>query len=80
LSIILLKLFLSLDIPIYEGYGMTENTAIATTNYKGNNKIGTVGKAINETEIKTADDGEILIRGKHVMKVIIKTQKQQMKP
>jgi len=64
----ILKLFLSLDIPLYEGYGMTENTAIATTNYKGNNKIGTVGKAINETEIKIADDGEILIRGKHVMK------------
>jgi long-chain acyl-CoA synthetase len=64
----ILKLFLSLDIPLYEGYGMTENTAIATTNYKGNNKIGTVGKAINETEIKIAGDGEILIHGKHVMK------------
>ena len=64
----ILKLFLSLDIPLYEGYGMTENTAIATTNYDGNNKIGTVGKAINETEIKIAEDGEILIRGKHVMK------------
>ena len=47
---------------------MTENTAIATTNYEGNNKIGTVGKAIKETEIKIADDGEILIHGKHVMK------------
>ena len=47
---------------------MTENTAIATTNYEGNNKIGTVGKAINEAEIKIADGGEILIRGKHVMK------------
>ena len=64
----ILKLFLSLDIPIYEGYGMTENTAIATTNYEGNNKIGTVGRAINETEIKIGEDGEILIRGKHVMK------------
>ena len=70
----ILKLFLSLDIPIYEGYGMTENTAIATTNYEGNNKIGTVGKAINETEIKIADDGEILIRGKHVMKGYYKNQ------
>jgi len=64
----ILKLFLSLDIPLYEGYGMTENTAIATTNYEGNNKIGTVGKAINDTGIKIAEDGEILIRGKHVMK------------
>jgi len=64
----ILKLFISLDIPIYEGYGMTENTAVATTNYEGNNKIGTVGKAINETEIKIGEDGEILIRGNHVMK------------
>ena len=64
----ILKLFLSLGIPLYEGYGMTENTAIATTNYEGNNKIGTVGRAINETKIKIGEDGEILIRGKHVMK------------
>jgi long-chain acyl-CoA synthetase len=64
----ILRLFQSLDIPIYEGYGMTENTAVATNNYDGNNKIGTVGRALNKTEVKISDDGEILIRGKHVMK------------
>jgi long-chain acyl-CoA synthetase len=47
---------------------MTENTAVATNNYDGNNKIGTVGRALNKTEVKISDDGEILIRGKHVMK------------
>ena len=47
---------------------MTENTAVATINYHGNNKIGTVGRAINKTEVKISDDGEILIQGNHIMK------------
>ena len=64
----ILKFFHSLDIPIYEGYGMTENTAVATTNHDGNNKIGTVGIPLEETEIKISDDGEILIKGNHTMK------------
>tara|TARA_Y100000310_G_scaffold2306_1_gene2905 strand:+ start:19608 stop:21383 length:1776 start_codon:yes stop_codon:yes gene_type:complete len=64
----ILRLFQSLDIPLYEGYGMTENTAVATINYHGNNKIGTVGRAINKTEVKISDDGEILIQGNHIMK------------
>ena len=41
---------------------MTENTAGASLNYVGNNKIGSVGKAIPETEIKIANDGEILLK------------------
>ncbi|MBI88981.1 MAG: hypothetical protein CMG60_02750 [Candidatus Marinimicrobia bacterium] len=64
----ILKLFQDLGIPLFEGYGMTENTAGATLNYMDNNKIGTVGKAFPSTEIKIADDGEILIKGDHVMK------------
>ena len=64
----ILTMFHDLDIPLYEGYGMTENTAGATLNFIGNNKIGTVGKALPETEIKIASDGEILLKGDHVMK------------
>ena len=64
----ILHLFQFLGIPIFEGYGMTENAAGATLNYEGFNKIGSVGKALPDTEIKIADDGEILIKGKHVMK------------
>ena len=64
----ILELFQQLGIPLFEGYGMTENTAGATLNYHGNNKIGSVGKAIVDTEIKIASDGEVLIRGDHVMK------------
>ncbi|MBT3502253.1 MAG: long-chain fatty acid--CoA ligase [Candidatus Marinimicrobia bacterium] len=64
----ILTFFQSLDIPLFEGYGMTENVAGATLNYTGNNKIGSVGKAMPGTEMKIADDGEILISGDHVMK------------
>ncbi len=64
----ILLLFQELEIPLFEGYGMTENAAGATLNYVDNNKIGTVGKAIPGTEIKIAEDGEVLIKGNHVMK------------
>jgi long-chain acyl-CoA synthetase len=70
----ILKLFQQLGIPLFEGYGMTENTAGATLNYHGNNKIGSVGKAVIDTEIKIAEDGEVLIRGDHVMKGYYKNQ------
>jgi len=64
----ILALFQKLDIPLFEGYGMTENTAGATLNYLGHNKIGSVGKALPNTEIKIANDGEVMIQGDHVMK------------
>ena len=70
----ILQLFQQLGIPLFEGYGMTENTAGATLNYHGNNKIGSVGKAVIDTEIKIAEDGEVLIRGDHVMKGYYKNQ------
>ena len=64
----ILTLFQFLGIPLFEGYGMTENAAGATINFIGNNKIGTVGKPVPDTEMKIAEDGEILIKGDHVMK------------
>jgi long-chain acyl-CoA synthetase len=64
----ILELFQSLGIPIFEGYGMTENTAGATLNYAEQNRIGSVGPVFPGTEMKVADDGELLIRGPHVMK------------
>jgi long-subunit acyl-CoA synthetase (AMP-forming) len=64
----ILKLFHTLDIPLYEGYGMTETTAGASLGYKGNHKFGTVGKPFSGTELMISDSGEILFRGRHVMK------------
>ena len=64
----ILSLFQYLGIPLFEGYGMTENAAGASLNYVGKNKIGSVGPAFPGTELKIADDGEVLIKGQHVMK------------
>jgi long-chain acyl-CoA synthetase len=53
---------------IIEAYGLTENCAGATANRIEKTKIGTVGMPFPGTELKLAEDGEILLRGPHLMK------------
>ncbi len=57
-----LKFFMALGVPIFEGYGQTENTAYATANRMGDSKLGTVGVPNPGVELKLGDDGEILIK------------------
>ena len=52
---------MSLGVPIYEGYGMTENSDGATGNTPDKVKVGTVCTAKPGVENKLADDGEILV-------------------
>ena len=61
------EFFHSCDILILEAYGLTENAAGATSNRPDHYKLGTVGLPLKGVEIKTAEDGEILIRGRNVM-------------
>ncbi|MFI7002122.1 AMP-dependent synthetase/ligase [Nocardia sp. NPDC050175] len=62
------EFFLGLGIPLCEGYGMSECTAGATLNPPERVKIGTVGTVLPGAEVKLAEDGEVLIRGKMVMR------------
>ncbi|HUG09348.1 MAG TPA: AMP-binding protein [Acidimicrobiia bacterium] len=55
-----LEFFMGLGLPVYELYGMTENTAVATTNYPGRAKVGTVGEPVVEGTLRLdPETGEI---------------------
>ena len=66
----LARVFWSAQIPVMEGYGLTETSpVIAVGGYeKENNMIGTVGPIIDDTEVRIAEDGEILTKSASVMK------------
>ncbi len=59
--------FLGAGILILEGYGLTETSPVISVNRPGAHKIGTVGKPLDNVELKLAEDGEILVRGPSIM-------------
>jgi long-subunit acyl-CoA synthetase (AMP-forming) len=61
-----LEFFLSLGIPIYEIYGMSECTGPATVSLPTRYKTGKAGFCFPGAELKIAEDGEICMRGRHV--------------
>jgi long-chain acyl-CoA synthetase len=71
------RIFAAAEIPVMEGYGLTETSpVIAVTDMRNRGyKVGTVGKVIDNVEVIIATDGEILCKGPNVMMGYYKDEK-----
>jgi len=62
------EFFAAANLPIMEGYGLTESSAANFVNRQGKLKIGSVGQPLGDLECRIDTDGEILLRGAPVMR------------
>jgi long-chain acyl-CoA synthetase len=56
-----------IGIPVFTGYGLTETSPCVTLSGRGEVRFDSVGKALKETELKLAEDGELLVKGPQLM-------------
>jgi long-subunit acyl-CoA synthetase (AMP-forming) len=68
IAVDVLELFAAIGLPICEGWGMSELSSFATVNPPSRARFGTVGTALPGIELGLADDGELLCRGRTVMR------------
>ncbi len=67
LSVEINRLLAAAEVPIVEGYGLTEAAPVVSCNLHGRTRIGSVGRPLKHIEVRTASDGELLVRGPNVM-------------
>ena len=74
----LTRIFAAADMPIMEGYGLTETSPVISVNdqMNGNFRVGTVGKVIQDVEVKIAENGEIVVKGPNVMQGYYKDEEK----
>lgn len=72
------KVFCAANIPVMEGYGLTETSPVISVNdmRNGGFRVGSVGKILDGVEVKIAEDGEILCKGSNVMIGYFKEEEQ----
>jgi len=68
LSVEITRFFNAVGVRVHEGFGLTETSPVISVNTFDDFAFGSVGKVVADTEIKLAEDGEILIKGPQVMK------------
>ena len=74
----LARIFAAAEIPVMEGYGLSETSPVISVNDQRNGgfKVGTTGRIIDNVEVKIAADGEILCKGPNVMMGYFKDEAQ----
>lgn len=71
--------FASLGLPLLQGYGQTESGPVISVNLPSNPQMHTVGKILANTQVRIAEDGEILVQGELVMKGYWRDEKETKK-
>ncbi|QKF66769.1 long-chain acyl-CoA synthetase [Arcobacter venerupis] len=62
------QFFVNINVPVYQGYGLTEFSPVISTNYPNANKVGSCGKVIPSAQIKINENSELFVKGPALMK------------